>query len=635
MSDEIPEQPSVVVVGGPMDGYEVKLSPGLSMIVGSGRLANLRLDHPEIELAHVKIIWDDAGLSMIDNGSRYGTWVNRERVETTGLLDGDTIEFTDPNAKKKPAVVAPKVRLKIPKGSVPDPPPPPPPTPEELAAKAKAPPPRAPGKAKARKRPAGPRMPDIDPKLAGAAIGGIGAVLLVGYLVQRMFFTAPSISSLSPTTVEMGKTLTITGARFDHDIADNRVWFGNVSVLPTTAAGDTLQVQVPVLPTSGLVGVSVETPIGRSSARSLTALAPLSVSALDPAGALPGDEVVLNGSGFGEGTKLTVGGQEAKLIKVEPNAVRFEMPQVAGATGSVHQVVVTASGRTVPPGQIYLGRLPLVASVEPARGVAGDLVRVRGAGFSGATTAVSVDGQTALVVAGDAFELAVVVPPSPRAQPEALVPVAVQVGGRASAEAQVFTLQRLVEGSWVPVFVAGHLGEGGAPGQATVGTELGPLLVLSAKDESRSVAERALGVAKALNAVVDRARVGLSVAFDAREKPEIAVGVAGSPDLLVKVLPQDAAVYETPPGFPARGAPPTLTTLARHWAALLTDTVAIGTSSTKPRATADLGPPWDAAFAQLRTALPWQYGSGVPSARVVAMGPDLRRKLREAALRVP
>jgi hypothetical protein len=68
---------------------------------------------------------------------------------------------------------------------------------------------------------------------------------------------------------------------------------------------------------------------------------------------------------------------------------------------------------------------------------------------------------------------------------------------------------------------------------------------------------------------------------------------------------------------------------------VLTDTVAIGTSGAKPRATADLGPPWNAAFAQLRTALPWQYGSGVSSARVVAMAPDLRRKLREAALRVP
>ncbi len=99
--------------------------------MGSGRLANLRLDHPEIELAHVKIIWDDLGISMIDNGSRKGTWVNGEPVETAGLLDGDVIEFVAPGSKVTPP--PPKVRLKIPKGSVPDPPPLPPPPPEAQA----------------------------------------------------------------------------------------------------------------------------------------------------------------------------------------------------------------------------------------------------------------------------------------------------------------------------------------------------------------------------------------------------------------------------------------------------------------------------------------------------------------------
>ena len=196
----------------------------------------------------------------------------------------------------------------------------------------------------------------------------------------------------------------------------------------------------------------------------------------EPSTSTTGFEIDTRGSGFSEGLKLTVGGQEAKLIKVEPNEVRFEMPKVEGKTGSVHQVVVTHSGRNVPPSQIYLGRLPLVASVEPARGVAGDLVRVRGAGFSGDTTAVRVDGQPALVVAGHASELVVVVPPSSRVQPEVLVPVTVQTGGRTSAEAPIFTLQRLVEGRWVPVFFAGHVGEGGTAGQATVGTELGPVL---------------------------------------------------------------------------------------------------------------------------------------------------------------
>jgi hypothetical protein len=639
MGGVVPEQPSVLVVGGPLDGHEVRLSPGLNMIVGSGRLANLRLDHPEIELAHIKIIWDDLGISMIDNGSRKGTWVNGEQVETAGLIDGDTIEFAAPGSKVTPP--PPKVKLRIPKGSVPDAPPPPPPPPEAVAKPAGGLA-RAAGQARVLVRSQRSalrmpelRMPDVDVKRLALGAFGLLALVLAGWLVKRLFFTAPQIDNLEPAQAEMGQEITITGDRFDADAVDNKVWFDTLPVVPGAATGHSLLVRVPVLPASGPVALSVETSSGRSRPVSLTALAPLRVTAVDPPGALPGDEVVLRGSGFAEGLSVTVGGQPASLVKTEPHEVRFQMPQLSGTPGSVHQVLVAWGGRNASPVQLYLGRLPLVSAVEPARGVAGDLVRVRGAGFSAETTLVSFDGQPALVAAAGASELLVVVPPSSRSEAEALVPVVVHARGRASSEAPGFTLQRLVEGTWVPRFIAGAVGEGGATGQATVGTELAPVLLLSANDESRSTGERALAVAKALDAAVDRARVGQAVAFEAREQPEICVALVGAPDRLLKVLPQDAAAYETPPGEPARGAPPTTMMLARHWAALLTDTVAIATSAAKPRATAELGPPWSVAFTQLRAALPWQYGSGVASARVVAVSPELKRMLREAALRVP
>ena len=637
MGDGLPGQPSIVVVGGSLDGHQVPLSPGLNMIVGSGRLANLRLDHPEIESAHIKIIWDDLGISMVDNGSRKGTWVNGEQVETAGLLDGDTIEFVAPGSKIAPS--PPKVKLRIPKGSVPEAPPPPPPPPETLAkpgAAARPSPALAVGQARvaARRMRSAIRMPDIDWKLLALGASGLLALVLVGWLVKRLFFTAPQIGRVEPAQAEMGQDITIIGERFDADAVDNKVWFGTQPVVPGAATGYSLLVRVPELPASGPVALSVETSSGRSRPVSLTALAPLRVTGVDPPGALPGDEVVLSGSGFAEGLTVTVGGQAASLVKTEPLAVRFQMPQVAGTPGSVHQVLVAWGGRNASPVMIHLGRLPLVSVVEPVRGVAGDLVRVRGAGFT-ADASVSFDGQPALVVVAGSSELLVVVPPSPRSEAEAVVPVVVHARGRASSEAPGFTLQRLVEGAWVPRFIAGAVGEGGSAGQATVGTELAPVLLLSASDESRSTGERALSVAKALDAAVDRARLGQVVAFEAREHPEICVALVGVPDRLLRVLAQDAAAYATPPGEPGRGAPPTSLALARHWAAVLTDTVAIATSGAKPRATAELGPPWSVAFTQLRAALPWQYGSGVASERVVAVSPELKRMLREAALRVP
>jgi hypothetical protein len=248
---------------------------------------------------------------------------------------------------------------------------------------------------------------------------------------------------------------------------------------------------------------------------------------------------------------------------------------------------------------------------------------------------VTFDDVPAIVLAASPVELAVVVPPPAHPRPEVLARVVVQAGGRTSSDGAAFPLQRLLEGTWVLRFLPGAVGPGGAKGQAVVGTEIAPVLLLAGKGDARSVGERAWRVAAALNAAVDRARVGQAVAFEAREAPAAGVALRGAPELLVPVTPEDAAAYEAAPGVPARGAPPTPIDLARHWAALLGDTLVIGTSGGKPSATSAVTPAASAAFAQLRAALPWQYGSGIPNARVVAVPGDLKRRLREAAFRVP
>jgi hypothetical protein len=636
MSEDIPEFPTLNVHGGAIDGYEMKLSPGMSVIIGSGRLAQMRLDHPDIELAHIKVIWDDQGIQMMDNGSRKGTWVNGEPVETVSLMDGDTIEFVGPTSKATP----PKVQIRIPKGSVPEPPPPPPPTPEELAARTAAAPVRAraaggKGRGGARRRGKGRQLPDL--RVVGLAVGALLFVVGVWWLTNRLFFTVPQVESVSPASAEPGQTVTVTGKRFRGVAADNLVWFGDRSVPATSVSGGTLQVTVPPLYRSGAVALVVETGAGRSHATPFVALLPLQAVSLDPAGALPGDGVTLAGTGFADGVTVAVGGASARVVSVEAGAVHFEMPAVAGSPGSRHDVVATMGARRTRPLPLYLGRVPLVVSFEPARGVLGDIVRVHGAGFAANAddNVVTFDGVPALVLASRSTEMAVVLPPPAHPQPETLAQVVVHAGGKASSEGAAFPIQQLVEGTWVPRFYAGAIVEGGAKAQATVGTAIAPVLMLSGKDDARTVGERALHVAAALNALVDRARVGQPAAFEAREEPEPGVGLVGAPDIVVRVTPHDAAAYDAPPGLPGRGAPPTPMALAAHWAALLNDTFVVGTSGGRPTAAAGITPAAGAAFAQLRAALPWQYGSGVSCARVVALPPELKRRLREAALRVP
>jgi hypothetical protein len=309
------------------------------------------------------------------------------------------------------------------------------------------------------------------------------------------------------------------------------------------------------------------------------------------------------------------------------------MPALEGPPGSRHVVIATEAGRSTAPLALYLGRVPLALSFDPPRASGGELVHVRGIGFAADPEAnvVTFDGVPALVVAASTAEIVVVAPTPAQVQAETLARVVLRVGARTSSDGLTYPLLRLVEGAWVPHFQAGSAGEG-ARGQAVVGTEIAPALLLSWKDESRSVAQRAVQVAMNLSAAVDRARVGQKVAFEAREQPAIGVGVVGSPDLVVQATPQDAAAYAAPAGVPPRGEPPAPAALARHWAELLNAYLVVGTSGAEPV----VGPPAAAtAFHQLRAALPWQYGTGVSSARAAAVPPDLRRKLRDAALRVP
>ncbi len=630
MPDDTPEPPSLMVVGGAIDGFDMKLKQGITVVIGSGRLAQLRIEHPEVEVAHVKVTWDDSGLTVADNQTRKGTWVNGEPVETAPLSDGDEIEFVGRGSRSTP----PKVKVKVPKGSVPEPPSPPARSARSGAA------PRAVGtrsRVTARRRGGSPRR-DWRSLLGDRRFVGLLAVVCVllpgAWLTNRIFFSAPRVDSIRPPQGEPGQTVTLTGRRFAGDAADNVVWFGDRSSNASASSGRELQVRVPPGVHPGNVRVTLETPAGRSRPVPCVAWEPLRAFLLDPPGARPGDEVVVSGSGFGEGAAVKVGGVPAQVSSVEPGALRFVMPEVPGTVGSVNPVVVSMGPRHTRPVPLHVGRVPLVLSFEPARGVAGDLVRIRGAGFAPAAegNAATFDGAPALVVAASPVELAVVVPPGRQPQAESLVPVVVRAGGRTSTEPASFPLQRLVEGAWVPRFFAEPAGED-AKEQATVGTEIAPVLLLAWKDDSRSVAERALQVAALLNAAVDRARLGQPVHFEVREQPAIGVALVGAADLIVRATPQDAAAYQVPPGLPARAGAPTPVELARHWAAVLEDTVVVATSGGQPGAALPDGS--GAAFAQLRTALPWQYGTGLPSSRVIALSSDLKRRLREAALRVP
>jgi hypothetical protein len=640
---DAPTVPTLIVQGGPIDGATMELSEGSSTIVGSGRLAHLRVDHPDIELAHVKVTWDIYGISMVDNGSRHGTWVNGEPVETAALLDGDVISFVAPGS---PAGV-PAVRIAIPEGSVA---PPPPPEPGQEAPPAEAPPaeapapevapapaPPAPRRAPTRARRG--RAPGLGLPLKGIAlvVAGLGLLGGAGWFAMGFLASKPELASVAPGQSPPGQPVTLNGRDFHPEAARNKVWFGDRPVPASTVSEGTLRVSVPSLPAPGPVRVSVETPKGRSNAVAFVLLPPLAVTALEPPGALPGDEVVLRGQGLGdEALTVTVGGQPATVVESADDFVRFTMPAVEGERGSAHSVVATLNGRSTASLDLALGRLPLLVSFDPPQAVAGEVVRIRGLGFSRrpSANAVTFDGVPSLVARASAEELTVFAPIPVPAQPRTLAKVLVSADGRRS-DAATYPLRRLLSGSYVLRFFPATAGEGGAPGQAVVASEIAPALLLTHNSDDGSVAVRALRVSKLLNDVVERARKGEDVTFAALREPSIGLGTTGGGELIVEVTAQDAAAYAAAPGVPPRGAPPAPMALADYWAALLNDYLVVCTGRGRPSHVAALSPQSGRPFDQLRSAMPWQDGQGVGNERVARLPGRLRQQLRAAALQAP
>jgi hypothetical protein len=248
--------------------------------------------------------------------------------------------------------------------------------------------------------------------------------------------------------------------------------------------------------------------------------------------------------------------------------------------------------------------------------------------------ALTFDGVPSLVARASAEELTVFAPIPAQAQLRTLAQVLVSADGRRS-DAVTYPLRRLLSGSYVLRFFPAAAGEGGAPGQAVVATEISPVLLLTQKSDDGSVAVRALRVSKLLNAVVDRARAGGDVRFVAVEEPSIGVGSTGGGELIVEVTAQDAAAYAAAPGVPPRGAPPVPVALAGYWAALLNDYLVVCTSRGRPSHVAALSPQSARALERLRSALPWQYERGVGNERVARLSWRLRRELRTAALQTP
>jgi hypothetical protein len=504
-----------------------------------------------------------------------------------------------------------------------------PPTPSPRPAPSRRPTPAA---RSARRRPAGP------PAWVRPVALGVGAAVVLGGLAlvaARLLGGGVRVDAVEPARVRVGQRAVVTGSGFAPDPASNTVQFEDRTATVLQASPTRLEVQVPDVPVESgaerAVAVVVRRGAKASNAVQAVLLQGPRLHGISPQAALPGEEVVLAGAGWGVGATVRFGDVTAEVAQVDPTRIRVVVPAALGV-GTAAPIVVSVAGLDSNAVPFVVGRLPVVVSVSPASASAGDTVDVAGLGFQPDPPAndVRVGGTPALVLAATPERLQVAVPWTPTGETQR--PLEVRVAGSdgvGQAALQLAPPADPVEFRFAPEpFTA-------VPGRphAVVASGLGPAFVLAASG-GKTAAARAVEAANRLNAAAQALRTTVGLTVEARDLgSQPVLGLVGRPDVLLEVTPEDAAAYgEDWTSLRGRGGPVTPARLARWWEAVARDIVLLTVRGERPQAAAALAPE-GRVLGQLFDAARRTGRPGVP--RSVVDEGRLRDGLRLLALRVP
>jgi hypothetical protein len=673
-------RPTLTVIGGPHDGTTLRLDAQIEKTLGSGSGSSLKLELTNVAAVHARLVWDGRGLVLRDAGSETGTYVNGERLTAARVLaDGDRIFLGPPGSKNTAKLLATgvpaagksdaitvdlekeKVILHDPEGAAVRAPgaaagarPAAAPASKATATPAKAEystelpsiapadrvreelpelPPAAPSPAR---KAAQPRVPAVRiPELPRGVWIGLAAAVLAGgglfaFLALRP--APPVLSGVTPTRVEPGQSITLTGTSFAPTAERNAVRIGDALASIKSASETQIAATVPDSVPAGEVEVRVEREGRGSNALSVSVFRPPRIDSLEPDVAMPGAEVVASGLELGEGAVVVVGGQNADVVDTKPGQVRFRVPAgVQVVPGQGVTVSLSIGNEHAKPATLFVGQLPLLLEAVPPRGEAGERVVLKGRGFdpNPSGNIVTFGERQALVLQASAKELTVAVPGAP-GRPQFDLPIVVRARGGTSTSPVAFALVQPSLGSYAPRYFPEPAAEHPGHDHAFVACELGPVLLLTGKADAASTAERAARVAAALNALAERNE---TIAFEAQAA---SVRVAGRSGSLVTATEQDGAGYGE--GWGAGGAvqAPTPERLAAYWAALLQDHRLLFFQNDRPVKVLELSPRGKALSSLYAEAVRRSGpGQGVPAGIVASLTPQAVRELRDLALLAP
>ncbi len=449
--------------------------------------------------------------------------------------------------------------------------------------------------------------------------------------------SAPKVLQVSPSRVRVGQRATITGSGFSDETTGNSVLFGNAAATVVSASSNQLEIEVPEAVVEAGAERRVPVVVKKGSRESepieVSVFAGPNLHGLSPDVAMPGDEVLLAGAGWGLGATVRFGDLGAEVLEANPTQIRVVVPALPGVSGTPAPVVVTVGGVDSNPAPFYVGRLPLITSVAPTTASMGDVLTVSGRGFQreALQNDARIAGVRALVVSAFDDELQVVVPrlgPGEPARPlEVRVPGSEEIG---RAILQIAPAPDPLELRFVAELFPGPPERP----HAVVSTGLGPAFVLAAAN-GRSAAQRALTAQQSLNQATAALAAAPGLLPEARDlKTRPVIGLSGG-EVLLEATEADAAAYnEDWTRLRGRGGAVTPARLARWWEAEYRDLVLLLLRGERPRyaaAAASEG----RVLQQVHDAAQRAGGPGVSQQVVSGARSSVRNGLRVVALRVP
>ena len=74
---------------------QYSLVDGELFLIGRGDVCDIQLDDPSVSRVHCRLLPRDGIVRLSDAGSRWGTFINKERLTETSLHVGDEIKIGD------------------------------------------------------------------------------------------------------------------------------------------------------------------------------------------------------------------------------------------------------------------------------------------------------------------------------------------------------------------------------------------------------------------------------------------------------------------------------------------------------------------------------------------------------------